>query len=357
MIFSQSIISRLDSLFKTIYHSNDPGAVVAIKDKDKIIFKKGYGVANLQKATKLEASTNLNIGSLTKQFTAYSILQLVEKGSLLLDDKLIKFFPVFNPKTGNIITVRHLLTHSSGIVDHYGYTDTNKIKHATDMDVLNAVKNVDTTIFTPGEHYRYSNTAYCLLALIIEKLSGLSYSDYVEKNIFKPLGMQHSTVLKIGSPIYMAAMGYTVNDNNSQKKQFELLDADQSIFFSTEGDGGVYTSIDDYLKWCGAWRNGNTLNQALIADAQSSHFLIDASQKLSYGYGWFVSEKNNEKIVYHTGSNGGFRAISFFIPARSYQVIIFSNRDDIDLEDLLQKINTILLVSNASFSKIEKLTS
>lgn len=356
-VFAQSIPGRLDSLFKTIYQEEKPGAMIAITQQHQTVFKRAYGAANLKTKEKIEESTNLNIGSLTKQFTAYCILDLAAKGKLSLDDKLIKFFPDFNPKIANTITIRQLLTHSSGITDHYDHTDTSEIKHAVDKDVLFAIKNVETTYFTPGERYRYSNTAYCLLALVIEKISGSSYADFVQKNIFEPLGMNHSTVLRIGSSIYHRAFGYTVKESPGGQKQFELLDVDQSIFFSTEGDGGIYTSMEDYLKWCDAWENGNKLNREIIKKAQSSHMRIDSANKLSYGYGWFVSEKNKKKTVYHTGSNGGFRAISFFIPTRSYHVIIFSNRDDIDLEELLQKINNIVGISNRSFTKIESLVS
>jgi len=353
-IFCQSVPDRLDSLFKTSYPDQEPGAMVAIRDRNKIIFKKGYGLADAGAKIKIESTTNFNIGSLTKQFTAYAILHLAYENRISLDDKLIKYFPEFNSHMGGLITIRHLLTHSSGIIDHYGFTDTSRVKHATDKDVLIAVKNIDSSYFASGSHYRYSNTAYCLLALIIEKISGLTYHDYIQQKIFNPLGMSYSSVLKIGLSIHRAALGYTVHSNSNQ---FELLDADQSIFFSTEGDGGIYTSIDDYLKWTNAWQFGNALNHDLIKTAQSPHFLIDTVNKLSYGYGWFVSEKHKERKVYHTGSNGGFRAISFFIPARSYQVVIFSNRDDVDLEDLAQKINRIVGITDQSFTKIESLVS
>jgi CubicO group peptidase (beta-lactamase class C family) len=171
--------------------------------------------------------------------------------------------------------------------------------------------------------------------------------------------MKHSAVLKVGSPIYQAALGYGISaeGNTNSKKPFRELDATQSIFFSTEGDGGIYTSMDDYLKWIAALRSGTILSKALVQQAQSAQFVIDSPSRLAYGYGWFVSEKNNEKIVYHTGSNGGFRAIAFFIPSLKYSVVIFSNRDDIDLENLVQEINNILHVSNKSFTKIESLLS
>lgn len=352
-LFCQDKTFSLDSLFNTCYKPGEPGAAIAILDKGKIIFKKGFGLAGMQTKEAIDSGTNFNIGSLTKQFTAFGILRLASQKRLLLTDKLIKYFPDFNPKTGNAISIRQLLTHSSGIMDHYAFTDTHAVKHATDKDVLAAVKNLDSTYFTPGSQYRYSNTAYCLLALIIEKLSGLSYADYIKKNIFHPLGMTHSEVLRMGSPIYHRALGYDTGGAQS----FHKLDAGESIFFSTEGDGGIYTSVEDYLKWLAALQQGVLPGKAWTQQAQSPQFAIDPVQKLSYGYGWFISEAGKTKAVYHTGSNGGFRAVVFSIPSRSYAVIIFSNRTDIDLEKTVSDINRILGIDNKFFIKISSLTS
>jgi len=357
-LFCQDITRRLDSLLNVYYQNEDPGIAITIKANDRIIFKKTYGLANLETKDKISLSTNFNIGSITKQFTAFCILQLEQQGRLSLTDKLIKFFPAFNPKVGNAITLRQMLTHSSGIIDHYSYTDTSLVRHATDKDVLAAVKNIDSTYFVPGTHYRYSNTAYCLLALIIEKLSGTSYADYVRKNIFLPLSMNHSKVLKIGDPIDRQAIGYDLaENNNSTKKIFNRLDASESIFFSTEGDGGIYTSMDDYLKWFHALESGTILNKSLVQKARSSEFLIDTLNRLSYGYGWFIKENKTSKSVYHTGSNGGFRAIVFSIPSEKYAVIIFSNRTGVDLENLVQEINNLLHIDHKSFIKIESLVA
>jgi CubicO group peptidase (beta-lactamase class C family) len=353
-LYCQGYTRRIDSLLRTYYNENEPGAMVLISLNNTIIFKKGYGVANKITREKINSSTNFNIGSLTKQFTAFCIVQLAEKKQLSLQDKLIQYFPDFNTKTGNLISIQQLLTHSSGITDHYAFTDTSIVKHAADKDVLNAVKNTDSTYFTPGTQYRYSNTAYCLLALIIEKVSGISYNDYIKKNIFNPLSMQHSTVLQTGTPIYKSAYGY---DYDSSKHVFSKLDADESIFFSTEGDGGIYTSVDEYLHWYQSLQHPSATTKNIVQKARSPQFMIDRASKLSYGYGWFVSEKETDKAVYHTGSNGGFRAIVFTIPSKNYIVVILSNRTGNDLEKILQEINKIAGVTNNSFTKIEALVS
>jgi CubicO group peptidase (beta-lactamase class C family) len=357
-LLCQDNTGRLDSLLKTYYKNEEPGMVIAVEVNGNIIFKNAYGLANLQTKDKINSITNFNIGSITKQFTAYCILRLAEQGHLSLSDKLIKFFPDFNPETGNKITIREMLTHSSGIVDHYAFTDTSIVRHATDKDVLEAVKKIDSTYFVPGSHYRYSNTAYCLLALIVEKLSGMTYAEYVRKNIFLPLSMDHSRVLKIGDKIDRQAIGYDIEEtNNLSKKRFKTLDAGESIFFSTEGDGGIYTSMDDYLKWFHGLQSGTVLERSLIREARSPQFVIDTLNQLSYGYGWFIKGNGTANSVYHSGSNGGFRAIVFSIPAQKYAVIIFSNRTEVDLENLVEEINNLLHIDHKSFIKIESLVS
>jgi len=355
-LFSQNIPARLDSLFRVHYGDHAPGIAVAVVVKGKTIFKKGYGISNWLSKEKITTTTNFNIGSLTKQFTAYCILKLEQEGHLSLTDKLIKYFPDFNPKTGNMISIEQLLTHSSGIIDHYAFTD-KEIKHANDQDVLTAVKNIDSTYFTPGKRYRYSNTAYCLLALIVEKVSGTNYADYVQKNIFAPLFMNRSTVLRVDSNIYQRAIGYDIDPQGRAERPFVELDMDETKFFSTEGDGGVYTSIDDYLKWCIAMQTGTVLSKPLIKKAQSFQVMLDPAKQLGYGYGWFINQQDSAKVVYHTGSNGGFRAITYLIPSQKYAVVIFSNRTDGDLENMVKEINKILNIANKSYTKIESLVS
>src|SRR5207248_607483 len=175
--------TQVDSLLKTIYRDNEPGASIAIL-QNKVLFQHSYGLMDLDTKQKITSKTNFNIASLTKQFTAMAILQLAERKKLSLGDHLDKFFPELTKKIAEATNVQQLLTHSSGIVDHYDYIDTTQIRHAHIADVLKGIKNIDSFYFAPGSSYRYSNTAFCLLALIIERLSGMPYSTYVKKNIF-----------------------------------------------------------------------------------------------------------------------------------------------------------------------------
>jgi D-alanyl-D-alanine carboxypeptidase len=347
-LFCQDTGSRLDSLFKATYKNSEPGAAVIILAAGKPIFKKCYGLANLKTKIPINPFTNFNIGSVTKQFTAYAILQLSAEKKLSLDDRLIKFFPDFNPKIGGTITLQELLTHSSGILDHYAFTDTISVRHATDRAVLEAVKDLDTTYFPPGSEFRYSNTGYCLLAMVIEKVSGLSYVDYVKKYIFHPLSMHQSTVFKMDEPIFQKAIGY---DLDSSTRKFRESDAEQSIFFSTQGDGGIYTSVEDYLKWYLALLDGKGVDRTLVQKARSRQYGIDPAEKLYYGYGWFINEQYPETAIYHNGSNGGFQALVFGIPAQNYLVLIFSNRGDVSMDKLLRDINQIFHIRDNSSGK------
>jgi D-alanyl-D-alanine carboxypeptidase len=345
---------KVDSLLQSVYADDLPGVSVAIVHDGKVILKKSYGVREIDSKEKISSSTNFNIASLTKQFTAMAILQLAEKNKLSLSDKLSHFFPKMNPKLADAITVKELLTHTSSIPDHYDYTNTKNMHHAHDRDVLDAIKNTDSTYFTPGTKFRYSNTAFCILALIIEKTSGLSYHEYLEKNIFLPSGMKHSTVWNEQASIRQPAIGYELD---SMQKKFRKSQAEENVFFSTEGDGGIYTSVNDYLKWFKALQSGKVFPKKITDEARSIQFSIDKNKRPGYGYGWFIDNNDIWKKVYHSGSNGGFRSFSFTIPSQNILIVIFSNRADIDLEEVVLKIIHLVMPVNKPFAKIEKLTS
>jgi D-alanyl-D-alanine carboxypeptidase len=350
--FPQTGYNSIDSLMSSIYPDNNPGAAIAIVRNGKVVFKKGYGISNLDSKERITSSTNFNICSMTKQFTAFGILKLAGEKKLSLDDKIDKYFPDFNSKVAGVVTIRHLLSHSSGIVDHYEHVDKSLYKEFRDKDVLTAIKSVDSVYFPAGSGYRYSNTAFCLLSLIIEHVSGYSFPAFIKENIFKPLKMDESEVIKPDFKISHRALGY-----DFENVGFKLSDAGQSLFFSTMGDGGIYTSIDDYLKWITAIQNGTVLNSSTIKDAQSAHNTIEAARNLSYGYGWFVAGSGENKIVYHTGSNGGFRTIILMVPSKKYAIVIFSNRTGIDLEDLVHEINKIIKIDDHTFVKLESIIS
>ena len=283
-VFSQSPEARIDSLMQSLYSPKLPGAVIAIEKNGRPVFEKSYGLANLQTKEKITADANFNIGSLSKQFTAFAILELAEGKKISPGDSIGRFLRLPYPLSS--ITIRTLLNHSSGLPDHYSFTDTNKVKHATDEDVLIALQKANELYFPSGSRYRYSNTAYCLLGMLIEKITGMSYRAFIQQEIFSPLGMQHATVFTYGQPIKRRVMGYERNMSGD----FVLADADQSIFFSTQADGGIYLSMNNYIKWCLAIESGKFSASRSIATAWQGQTLIDTVRKLWYGNGWFVTE-------------------------------------------------------------------
>ncbi|MCC6397862.1 MAG: serine hydrolase [Bacteroidetes bacterium] len=350
--WSEAERAQIDSLMSSIYRSRAPGAAIGVIKDGKVVFSKGYGIADLDSGAPVRPSTNFNICSMTKQFTAYGVLQLAKEGRLSLDDKLDRFFPKLAPGVAKRVSVRQLLTHSSGIVDHYAHVDRSRHREFWDRDVLAAISAIDTGYFSPGSQYRYSNTAYCLLSLIIEQLSGDTYPAYLGKRVFAPLNMVRSGVIQPEFRIADRALGY-----ESEKDTFTIADAKQSLFFSTMGDGGMYTSINDYLKWITAIQQSQVLDPGLVGAAQSPQFPIDTVRNIWYGFGWFVAGHGDSRLVYHTGSNGGFRTIVLTKPSAKYAVIIFSNRTGVDLEDLVRVINRICGIDDAAFVKLESLIS
>ena len=347
-------LQQVDSLLNTIYTNNAPGISIAIMQQGQPTFKKSYGMADITTMQPLTETSNFNIASLTKQFTAIGILQLEHAGKLSLDDKLSRYFPDMVKHIANRVTPRELLTHTSGIVDHYDYTNTKNMLHAHNADVYAAIKGVDSTYFTPGTKFRYSNTAFCLLALVIEKVSGMPYATYMQQNIFTPAGMLHSTIWGEQANIPQQVTGYDVD---SATHNFIVSGPAQHIFFSTEGDGGLYTSVDDYLKWFAALQGGKVFPAEIVNQARSLHFTIDTPTHTGYGYGWFVSDGSTPVKVYHSGDNGGFRTYSFTIPSLGYLVVIFSNRSDINVEEIVKKINALLLGEKGKFKGVEEMTS
>jgi CubicO group peptidase (beta-lactamase class C family) len=350
--FCQPATKQIDSLMNAYYPSDQPGAVIAIEQNNKTIFKKGYGKSNLITGLPITTEVNFNIGSLTKQFTAFAVLDLFYKGKFSRNDSIGKFLKLPHPVSS--AGIFQLLSHCSGIPDHYGFTDTNAVKHATDKDVLAALQKANSLYFPSGTHYRYSNTAYCLLGMLIEKLSGISYGEYLQKNIFMPLDIYDATVFQFSHPISRRVTGYDL----SPGRKFVQSDANESIFFSTEADGGLYISMNNYMKWCRAIESGKFSNSEMIRNAWQGQTLVDTLKGLWYGNGWFIRQLDgSKKVVYHTGFNGGFRTVVYMIPSANYCISIFSNRGDIDLEELVTRINQILGMTDNSFIKSGPLES
>ncbi len=325
---SKSKESKVDTLFRA-YSGNRPGASVMIIRDGKPILTKSYGLANVEKHIPVTPQTNFRLASVTKQFTAASILMLIERGKLNLATTLGELFPEF-PAYGREITIDQLLHHTSGLQAYEDIIPDTVKKQVKDRDVLNLMMRLDSTYFPPGTQYRYSNTGYAVLAMIIEKVSHQSYADFVRKNIFAPLGMTGSVAFEKGiSTVPHRAFGYTVKDDS-------ILFTDQSTYSAVLGDGGIYSSVTDLFKWDQALYG----NRVLSFQMQRYAF---TPQLEHYGCGWRIDYYKGHLRIHHTGSTSGFRNVIQRFPDDHFTVIILTNRNAPGVAPLAEKLVDLYL--------------
>lgn len=339
MLFSQSLKEeKIDELFKEYNGENLPGASLIIIQNGNILLERNYGYAILEEKIPVTSETNFRLASVTKQFTAAAILQLINKGKFTLNSNLADLFEDF-PSYGSKITVHQLLNHTSGLLDYENLIDTTDERQVYDSDVLEIMKNQNETYFEPGTKYQYSNTAYALLALIVEKYSGLSFNNYLMKNIFKPLEMNNSVAHKEGETIVKnRAFGYSRNNNGFKRD-------DQSQTSAVLGDGGIYSSVSDLAKWDAALYTNKILPEELFIKSISYTF-TDNGDTVNYGYGWHLRKFGNWLVPHHTGSTRGFRNIIYRIPELHFTIILLTNRNEGAMIDLGEKIAEIYLIEN-----------
>jgi CubicO group peptidase (beta-lactamase class C family) len=312
--------AALDALFAPYDSSNAPGATVGIVQDGDLVFSKGYGLANLETEEPTTPETNFRLASVTKQFTAACVLMLVEAGKLTLATPLSELLPEF-PDYADDITVERLLEHTSGLADYESlYPDTQTVQ-LTDADVAGLVADADSTYFPPGSTHQYSNSGYAVLATIVEKISGASFAEYLESNIFGPLGMDATVAHEKGvSEVERRAYGYSRAENGWKR-------TDQNVTSAVLGDGGIYSSAVDLAKWDAARYDDRVLPQAVWNEATTRQ-TTSAGEPFDYGYGWRLSTLDGAEVEYHTGASIGFRTILYRVPSRKTTVIILTNRNE-----------------------------
>ena len=335
---SAECAQQIDALFRDFGHPNAPGASVMVIHNGKAVFAKGYGLANLEGKTPCTTNTNFRLASVTKQFTAMAVMILVEQKKLMLDERLTNFFPEF-PDYGKQITVRHLLTHTSGLPDYEGLIPQETTIPVLDQDVLRILLKTVKTYFPPGTQYRYSNSGYALLALIGEVRSGQTFARFLKENIFEPLKMTNTLAYEQGfSVVPNRAFGHAMKSNVWQR-------TDQSLTSSVLGDGGVYSSVTDLFKWDQALYKPRLVSEAMLRVAFSPATATDKPGR-SYGFGWFIGEYRGLKEISHGGDTIGFRTRIARFPEKRFSVTILANRADAKLDELPHKIADLVLFAS-----------
>ena len=355
---------QLDKVCRELFPDGEPGAAVLVMMGDRIVFDQGYGIADIETGAMIDGDTFFNIASVSKQFTAVAVLQLAEAGKLSLDDPVSKYYPVFQADFWNRITIRHLLSHSSGIPDARNYPQQVKIDgdEALSMEYM---YTLDHLHFEPGTAYEYINPTFVLLGAIVEKVSGQPFTEYVAGHIFHPANMRHTLYFDRDRQdlIPNMAHGYeyadvedmpeerTASAITAAPRNWYEYDFGEETFFATRPDGGIYTSTHEFAEWERALGRAAILSGDSIREAQSPHTMVSGSPwsdyqnrpNTYYGYGWFIepATDSTSTVIYHTGDNGGFKILAARYPESRALVLVFANRADWDRYALMQKIEAI----------------
>ena len=360
-----SLEREMDRLLKPVFPADEPGAAVLVLKGEQVVFDKGYGLANLETGAPIDGNTAFNIASVSKQFTAVAVLQLVEEGKISLEDPVSKYFPEFESDIWKEIQLKHLLSHSSGIPDERGYLSREEKIEGDEALATEYLKALDHRNFAPGSSYEYMNPTFVLLGQLVEKVSGQSFPEYVREHIFAPSGMERTVYFDRDAQDPQAAHGYEYADVSDMPEErtagerpkgphaWYEYDYGEETFFATRPDGGIYTSTHEFVKWENALRKGSVLSNELLQEAMTPHIQVSDSPwslyqnrpHTWYGYGWFIESAHDggPRRIYHTGDNGGFKILAARYPEQDALLLVFANRADWDRYRLMLQIEKIIL--------------
>ena len=332
LIFCVSVTAKADEIDRYIETQmralHIPGVSLAVVRNGRIVKAKGYGLANIEANSAATPKTVYEIGSLTKQFTATAVMMLVEDGKISLDDKITKCF-LDAPESWNQITIRHLLSHTSGIQNHVavpGYLNIFKTNLSfettpTREEILKEFFKLPSE-FEPGDTWAYDNTGYYLLGFVIEKASGKSYYQFLDERIFKPLGMTstHSTDTRPIVP--NRASGYEWTGDKFENRPVLL----PTIAFSA---GTILSTVEDMAKWDAALYTEKLLKKLTLEQMWTpAKTKGGAMASFDYGFGWFIDTYHGHRIVQHAGGTPGFSSVIYRFTSDKLTIIILSNHSD-----------------------------
>jgi CubicO group peptidase (beta-lactamase class C family) len=294
-----------------------PGAAVLAGRDGQILYQAGFGFADIEKKTPITPETKFRIGSVTKQFTAAAILKLAEEGKLAITDPLAKYFP--DIPHADIITLRHLLTHTSGL---FSYTDrpdffSNVAKPTSPADLIASMAK-DTPIFAPGADFRYCNSGYFILGEIVAKVSGQPLADYLRSTFFAPLGMKDTGVYVNATPPPGAALGYAVTKGVATP----ALDWDMSW---AGGAGAIYSTVGDLFRWTEALHGGRVVNAESLKAMTTPNPLPASGNGLDYGFGLVISDVEHLPAIWHNGGLQGWSSNLVWLPQQKVTLVALGN--------------------------------
>ncbi len=325
----------VDSLMARYDLPEGPGGSVLVVHDGEVAYMHSYGLADVEARVRATPGTDYRLASLSKQFTATAIMLLVRDGKLSYDDRVIDILPGF-PAYARGVTVRQLLTHTSGLWAYEDFVPDTATEQVHDRDVLDLIGRADSTYFPPGSAFRYSNTGYALLALVVEHASGEPYARFLHDRIFEPLGMDGTVAYREGiSTVPERAFGYSRRGDGFAR-------TDQSSTSAVLGDGGIYTSVSDLAKWDRALEN-HTLVGADARKLSWTPAALSDGTKTSYGFGWFVDHDRGRLRLTHNGETRGFTNAIVRYPDQRLTVIVLTNITNSAPWDVAQAIANVWL--------------
>ena len=312
-----ALAKKIEAVMSRVYKPDEPGAAVIVRKDGKTIFRKGYGLADLELGVPVAPDMIFRLGSITKQFTAVSVLILAQEGKLGLRDEITKFLPDY-PTQGRKITVEHLLTHTSGI---QSYTDMSEWlplwrKDMTVKELVDLFKDKPMQ-FEPGASWAYNNSGYVLLGAIIEKASGRTYADFVQERIFKPLGLKGSSYDDTERVVPRRVRGYQKGDGG-------FVNAPYLSMSQPSAAGSLMSTVDDLAVWSDAVFSGRLVRKEWL-DRAFTPFVLANGESSGYGYGWFVGDFAGHRSIEHGGGINGFATYELTLPEDRVFVAILTN--------------------------------
>ncbi|MCP5051197.1 MAG: serine hydrolase [bacterium] len=342
-----NVRAKLDKMLP-LYKKNFevPGMVVGILKDGKVVYSNALGVRRLGSDRKMTTRSLFHMASVSKPFVATAIMQLVEKGKIKLDGKLVEYLPYFKlaDQRYKDITIRQMLSHSSGIpdVDDYEWDKPQYDDGAAERYIRSLVD--EKMLFKPGEGVRYSNMAFDILADVIARASGMTFEQYVKKNIFDPLGMTDSTFLKKEVSEELENNAHVVgNVLTSEVKVSKVYPYNRAHAPSST----LHSNVNDMMRWGMANLNKGTLDGKRILKAESYNLLwapvVRASANTNVGLSWFLGSYKGEKTVNHGGADVGFRSYFVMLPAKGIAVVTMGNCDTMDTRATKNLVLDLLL--------------
>ncbi|HEX8170699.1 MAG TPA: serine hydrolase [Thermoanaerobaculia bacterium] len=310
---------QLDAVVASSFKADEPGAAVLVMRDGKALLRKAYGLADVELGVAIQPEHIFRIGSITKQFTAVAILQLVEQGKISLADPIAKFFPDY-PSEWKAITVEHLLTHTSGMPSYSSKDDFMSLIRTdlTPQQLIDTFKN-DPLQFAPGERYASGNSDYVILGALIEKVTGQSYADYMASNVFAKAGLTHTSYDDPIRIIPKRVKGYDRNRGAIVNARY----VSPTIPYSA---GSIISTVDDLATWTDAVAAGKVVRRDLL-DRAWTPYKLPSGEATGYGYGWAIDDLFGSRVISHGGRVMGFTAYALWMPQEKVFVTILSNTD------------------------------